>query len=210
MSDVSPEAREAAEAIAKTERWSEDVRSSVIARHTEVLAPFFTRALDAQTKELEQAKREATRLAEIIWRAEYKDDAPDWKPLDSVAGVISQIDNMFAGIRQQRDTLRWELARLREENERLTRERDLYLGVIQYVCKTLECVDCGAAPPQELARRAAKRIATLERQAEEMRYLLEGTVYMGSWDLKQQGEWERERDKHLAATAATSEGGSEG
>jgi chromosome segregation ATPase len=57
----------------------------------------------------DEAKREAVRLATAIWKTEYQDEAPEWKPLDSVAGVISQIDNMYAGIRGQRDTLREQL-----------------------------------------------------------------------------------------------------
>jgi phage shock protein A len=101
--DVSPEAREAAEAIVAATKKS--TGPYYVAEFTEVIQPFFTRALDAQSKEL---------------------------------------------------------ARLREE-------RDAYLGIIRYVCKTLECVDCGAAPPEELARRAARRIAILEQQVEEMK-----------------------------------------
>lgn len=40
----------------------------------------------------------ATRLAESLWRQYYKADAPDWQPLDTVAGVLTQIDNMVSGM----------------------------------------------------------------------------------------------------------------
>ena len=36
----------------------------------------------------------ATSIALAIWRAHYAQTAPDWKPLDDLAGVLSQIDNM--------------------------------------------------------------------------------------------------------------------
>lgn len=49
------------------------------------------------------AKRELTELATSIWRAEFRRDAPNWSPLPDLCGLISQIDNMYAGVRSQRD-----------------------------------------------------------------------------------------------------------
>lgn len=66
------------------------------------------------TQERDAEHRETKRLAESIWRTEYKDKAPDWSALDTTAGIISQIDNMFAGIRQERDAARAE----RDESRR--------------------------------------------------------------------------------------------
>lgn len=40
----------------------------------------------------------ASRLAAAIWEKHYKDIAPQWKPLDDVMGVLTQIDNMTAGL----------------------------------------------------------------------------------------------------------------
>jgi len=40
------------------------------------------------------AYREAKGLAEWLWRKHYQAEAPGWKPLDTTAGIISQIDNM--------------------------------------------------------------------------------------------------------------------
>lgn len=49
-----------------------------------------------------RAKEEALCLARSIHASEYP-DAESWEPLDTVSGLISQIDNMYAGIREQRD-----------------------------------------------------------------------------------------------------------
>lgn len=59
--------------------------------------------------ELERGKAEIQTLIESIWRAEFRNDAPNWKPLDDLPGMISQMDNMYAGVRQQRDQARWDL-----------------------------------------------------------------------------------------------------
>jgi hypothetical protein len=40
----------------------------------------------------------AKRLAEAIWQKHYKATAPQWKPLDDLIGVLTQIDNMTAGL----------------------------------------------------------------------------------------------------------------
>jgi hypothetical protein len=40
----------------------------------------------------------AKRLAVAIWEQHYKDVAPQWNPLDDLMGVLTQIDNMIAGL----------------------------------------------------------------------------------------------------------------
>ncbi len=40
----------------------------------------------------------ASRLAVAIWERHYKDVAPQWKPLDDLMGVLTQIDNMTSGL----------------------------------------------------------------------------------------------------------------
>ena len=40
----------------------------------------------------------ASRLAVAIWEQHYKDVAPQWKPLDDLMGVLTQIDNMTIGL----------------------------------------------------------------------------------------------------------------
>lgn len=70
--------------------------------------------LDNAEAALGKAHIEANALALSIYRKEYADKAPDWHPLDDVGGLISQIDNMYAGVRQQRDEARSENAKLRK------------------------------------------------------------------------------------------------
>jgi hypothetical protein len=36
----------------------------------------------------------ASRLAEAIYQKHYRQDSPEWKPLDDTLGVLTQIDNM--------------------------------------------------------------------------------------------------------------------
>ena len=55
---------------------------------------------------LSDAHREALYLAQSIWRSEYLRECPNWEPCDTVAGIITQIDNMYAGMRLQRDEAR--------------------------------------------------------------------------------------------------------
>jgi hypothetical protein len=44
----------------------------------------------------------ATRLAEAIYEKHYRDDAPEWKPLPDLLGLLTQIDNMTAGLTRTR------------------------------------------------------------------------------------------------------------
>ena len=62
--------------------------------------------------ELREGKRELLSLMDSIWRAEYLREAPNWKPLDYLAGMVSQIDNMYAGVRSQRDEARFKIPAL--------------------------------------------------------------------------------------------------
>lgn len=57
--------------------------------------------LEDERVERAKAEAEAGTLATAIWEQFYKESAPDWGLRDSVPGVISQIDNMFAGVRDQ-------------------------------------------------------------------------------------------------------------
>lgn len=70
------------------------------------------RERDEAREELHKASVEANALATSIQKAEYF-DAKEFELLGSVAGVISQIDNMYAGVRQQRDEALEELIHLR-------------------------------------------------------------------------------------------------
>ena len=69
------------------------------------------RERDEAREQLRKASVEANTLATSIQKAEYS-DAKEFELLGSVAGVISQIDNMYAGVRQQRDEAREEIKEL--------------------------------------------------------------------------------------------------
>ena len=71
------------------------------------------RERDEAREELHKASVEANALATSIQKAEYS-DAKEFELLGSVAGVISQIDNMYAGVRQQRDEAREQTAKMRD------------------------------------------------------------------------------------------------
>lgn len=76
------------------------------------------RAITARLATAEKALREghqsAVLLAETIWRMYYQPDAPHWKPAETTPLVVSQIDNMFAGMRDR--ALKSEAARRDEES----------------------------------------------------------------------------------------------
>jgi len=68
--------------------------------------------------ERDAAMREALSLAHILHKNHYS-DVTQWVPLDDPAGVITQIDNMVAGIVSERDALLAERDKLEAENARL-------------------------------------------------------------------------------------------
>ena len=37
-------------------------------------------------------------LAIALWKTYYKDDSPEWEPRTDLMGVLTQIDNMIAGL----------------------------------------------------------------------------------------------------------------
>lgn len=63
------------------------------------------RKIERLQAERDSAMQEASYLAMSIWRSEFQKVSPDFELCDSPAGVISQIDNMYAAIRGQRDAL---------------------------------------------------------------------------------------------------------
>ena len=63
----------------------------------------------AQEEQAESdAKAYATQMAIAIWRKHYQQAAPQWRPLDDLMGVLSQIDNMTSGLQlaQQAEPVR--------------------------------------------------------------------------------------------------------
>ena len=99
MTDLRKAAQQALEAL-ETNRYA--VANQ--APHLDVMeynaAITSLRAALAQQDEPE-AYGYASRLAVAIWEKHYKDTAPQWKPLDYLIGVITQIDNMTSGLTRQ-------------------------------------------------------------------------------------------------------------
>jgi hypothetical protein len=44
----------------------------------------------------------ATRLATGMWERDWKEESPHWQPFDDLVGVLSQIDNMLAGMEKKK------------------------------------------------------------------------------------------------------------
>jgi hypothetical protein len=58
----------------------------------------------------QQSHRAAVRLANTLWQRQYLSEAPAWQPADDTAGVISQIDNLAAGLHKEIDRSREDAA----------------------------------------------------------------------------------------------------
>lgn len=108
------------------------------------IIPKLQRELAEEREHLAEAKREAEYLAAIIHRSEYADVAPDWSLCDSVAGVISQIDNMYAGVRQQRDEAR-------QQRDTLAEALEQFVNV------------CDHAPPVDIIKHIGESCASARK-----------------------------------------------
>lgn len=80
-------------------------------------------------EELERQKtasmREATNLAWALYHRFYQDQAPQWAPLEEVCGIISQIDNMTAGmadrIKELEAAIDWQIGRAEAAEAKLAK-----------------------------------------------------------------------------------------
>lgn len=66
--------------------------------------------IERLTTELAEAKREAEYLASSLWKSHYKESSPNWGLCDTVAGVITQIDNMVTGVVDRAENAERELS----------------------------------------------------------------------------------------------------
>jgi hypothetical protein len=73
----------------------------------------YIRADIAQTQ-LAQAHSEASSLAMAMWRTDYQKVSPNFELSDSVAGIITQIDNMHSGALIRLEGAKEMLRQLRE------------------------------------------------------------------------------------------------
>lgn len=120
---------------------------------------------------------EARSVAVAIWRRRHSKEAPNWKPLDTTAGVVSQIDNMTAGLMNDLSALEAENAALRQELESsqqghldtiierdaLKQENQLLLAEVRRLRAALAPIICHAdapdtAPPLRLSVEDCRKI----------------------------------------------------
>lgn len=62
------------------------------------------RSLTNQAKDYEHespAYRTALQLAKSMHKKHYANEVPDWEPLDTTVGLITQIDNMTTGLERK-------------------------------------------------------------------------------------------------------------
>lgn len=52
-------------------------------------------------EQLDAATREASTLALYLWQSYYTEESPEFSLCDTPAGIITQIDNMLAGIEEK-------------------------------------------------------------------------------------------------------------
>lgn len=84
--------------------------------------------LEAVTKERDEAMIEASALAVCIYENEYKKQSPNWELGHSPSIVISQINNMYAGITEQLNTARAQRDRAMELLEDCNAERNGWIS----------------------------------------------------------------------------------
>jgi hypothetical protein len=203
VSDVSPEAREAADNI--LDGLAGFLPNHVMRQTGLKIASAVTRALAAQKSDLictfcghavdggANKEKEALGLALNQYGRHFR----------SCLGVGVCCCGLDAAITtpNYQDELRVaqeELARLREENERLTRERDEVARLANKVEEVDRLRNCALED----------RIATLERQVEEMLAVIGGMVkHTYDWS-GEMAPFRARASALLAATAATNEGGS--
>ena len=107
------------------------------------LAPL-ARELEA---EFAKVKDYATTLATSMHRQHYTETAPNWQPLDDVLGLLTQIDNMYAGLRN-------DLAKVHSDHEAALAEADeardaIWANAVAKHCSVEVC--------QKIADELAKR-----------------------------------------------------
>ena len=125
---------------------------------------------------------EANALATSIQKSEYS-DVNDFQLCESVAGVISQINNMYAGVREQRDEAR-------EERDKL-----------QVMRKEVVAANKGAKINAQVSNSLAGKLNQAERERDEARELLRILVGLVAYGLGQSGE-EWSLDAMRQATSA--------
>lgn len=93
-------------------------------------------------EDLADAQSYATTLAVSMHKQHYAETAPNWQPLLDLVGLLTQIDNMYAGLRNDLEAMKVEnkrlvgmpLAQLKEDRERAIAEVECLWMAIQSHC----------------------------------------------------------------------------
>jgi hypothetical protein len=128
--------------------------------------------LAAARAERSAAYNEAHSLAVVMHRRYFYHNLR-WEPLDTTAGIISQIDNMFAGLGADHDRTLTDLAAAREE---LARAREALIAA----WKTLEYTDMavgGELPIAENLRKKVRDRLTVEAESRYAREIAKVCTY---------------------------------
>lgn len=86
-----------------------------------------TKTLVEMEAENAKAMREASSLTMSLWKRHYQDASPEFGLCDSVAGIISQIDNMTAGISNDLKQMEAENTELRKAGDALRQELHIFV-----------------------------------------------------------------------------------
>ena len=72
--------------------------------------------------EVNDSRREASAIAMNMWETFYKTDSPQFELLTEAPGILSQIDNMYTGIREDLLKKNIQVERMRELLVRIRRD----------------------------------------------------------------------------------------
>lgn len=152
-------------------------------------------ALDKAEAEIADANREVLSLIESIWRAEFRKDAPAWQPLPDLVGRITQLDNMYAGVRSQRDKAKAELREMVLELEAETAIRKRAAAQRDALWAELKAIADDPTADMEGVRRYIRTLIQPEPDplADELRKIMEH--FPNTW------RFLTERDQSLPALA---------
>jgi hypothetical protein len=138
--------------------------------------PLKVRERHSLLSELNAAKVEAETLCMSIYSRKYKTTSPNFGLCDSVAGVISQIDNMVAGVLEENEKLEAENAERVQKKRKRFLEKLKESGVKQYNISPMpgateeqlldDAISCISALPQ------INRNVELERDVKQLRAAL--------------------------------------
>ena len=112
-----------------------------------------------------QANEWISRLAKLLWKKYYAEKAPEWGPFTDLVGVISQLDNMIAGMNETMSSLEAD-AKLGRMMRAMPEGCGLYRHVGGYYTGRFEGVYArGTATPEEALEKAGVKAGISDRKS---------------------------------------------